>query len=177
MPKIKKAINPIPSRDEMETLVADIRHLQIGVLRLTADREAYIKAIDDRIGPKLADRQSLIDEKTVLVQSWAESNPDEFAKRKSIELTHGTIGFRTGTPKLVLLSRAWNWAKALVAVQKHLPNFIRSAPEIDKEAIIAQRDELAEFLPTCGVKVAQGETFFLEPKIDDITTAIKKEAA
>ncbi len=82
----------------------------------------------------------------------------------------GTLGFRTGTPALKLLSRAWNWQKVLEACQFILPAFIRNKPEIDKEQIIAQRDELREFLPKVGLKVDQGESFFVEPKLTEVET-------
>ena len=86
-------------------------------------------------------------------------------------------GFRTGTPRLVLLNRKWNWALVLEKVQALLPNFIRNKPEIDKEALISQRAELAEFLPMVGVKVTQAEAFFVEPKLENLENATTREAA
>ncbi len=126
----------------------------------------------------LAECAQALQVKTEALRAWAEANPDQFAKgRKSIEFLSGTLGFRTGTPKLALVSRAWTWVKALAAVQLLLPSFIRSVPEIDKEAIIAQREELAEFLPKCGLKVAQDESFFVEPKLTEVETRQVSQAA
>jgi phage host-nuclease inhibitor protein Gam len=179
MPKrITRKITAVPTRDQMEVLVADIRHLKIGLLKLNAERESLIKQIDDRLGPKMSSLTELIEEKSAEIQLWAEANPRDFEKRKSLELTHGTIGFRTGTPKLALLSRAWNWAKALAEVQMRLPNFVRSSPEIDKEALIAQRHDQAIqiTLPKCGLQVTQDEGFFIEPKIDEVELTQKQAA-
>ncbi|HEV2329214.1 MAG TPA: host-nuclease inhibitor Gam family protein [Verrucomicrobiae bacterium] len=178
--RITKPLVPTPTtRAEVEALVGDIRLLQIQRMSIQADREARVQALDDKFSRVLVPLDDQLEVKIAQVQAWAEANPVEFEKKKSIEFTHGTIGFRTGTPKLVLLSRAWNWKKALAAVQQFLPAFLRSVPEIDKESIIAQRDDetLKWALPRCGLKVDQGESFFVDPKIEDVNTTVKKEAA
>lgn len=176
--RLKKKIVTLPTRADVEILLADIRHLKIGLLKIKADREEAIKKIDDRCAGPLNDIQKMLDEKISEVQAWAEANPQEFENRKSLEFTHGTIGFRTGTPKLALLSRAWDWGKALAAVCHYLPNFIRSTPEIDKEAIIAQRDDQAIqlALPRCGLKVTQAESFYVEPNIEPVQIKHKEAA-
>jgi phage host-nuclease inhibitor protein Gam len=177
--RIKKKLMVVPDRTEMEILLGDVRTLHIALLRINAQREAAVKAIDDRVAPELDKINLAIEEKVAQIQAWAEANPREFENKKSLELTHGTIGFRTGTPALKLISRAWNWDQALLAISEHLPNFIRSVPEIDKEALIAQRgDENIQWaLPCCGLKVTQAESFFIDPKVEDVDITIKKEAA
>ena len=89
------------------------------------------------------------------------------------------VGFRTGTPKLALLNRQWTWEKVLAAVRQLLPNFIRETPTVDKEALIAQRDDqnLQYALPLCGMKIVQDESFYVEPKIEEVETREKTEAA
>jgi phage host-nuclease inhibitor protein Gam len=79
-------------------------------------------------------------------------------------------GFRSGTPSLALLNRKWNWEKVLAACQSVLPNFIRNKPEIDKAAIILQREELAEVLPLIGVKVKKAEGFFVDANLTQVET-------
>jgi phage host-nuclease inhibitor protein Gam len=122
-----------------------------------------------------------IKEKSEALRAWAEANPDQFPRdRKSIQFVTGVLGFRTGTPKLALLGKT-TWDMALRAVMGLLPNFVRNEPAIDKEAILAQRDELADFLPKVGLKVTQEEAFFIEPALTDTDArqvqAQKKEAA
>jgi phage host-nuclease inhibitor protein Gam len=101
------------------------------------------------------------------LEGWATRHPEAFGKKKSLKFSSGTIGFRDGQPKLEKTSKAITWERCLEAVQALLPNFIRSMPEIDKEAIIAQRVELAPLLPQCGLKVIQGERFYAKPDLTD----------
>jgi phage host-nuclease inhibitor protein Gam len=160
------------TRDEVEALVHEIAAIKNNERYVTSIMDKEIAAIRTRHEPALSQIADELKQKTAAVQEWAEANPAEFAKRKSIDFTSGTIGFRTGTPKLALLNRRWNWATALQAVQNWLPNFIRSVPEIDKEALLAQRDEqiIRETLPKVGLKVVQDESFYVEPNLTPLET-------
>lgn len=177
--RITKPALTVPTRNEVEILVGEIRLLTTQVMSIEADRQHKLQQIDERFSKLTGPLQADLDQKTQRVQAWAEANPAEFEKRKSIEFNHGTVGFRTGTPKLILISRAWNWAKALAQVQLRLPNFVRSAPEIDKEALIGQRNDppIKLSLPLCGLAVTQGETFFIDPKVEQVETKQVTEAA
>jgi hypothetical protein len=55
-----------------------------------------------------------------------------------------------------------------------MPAFVRSSPEIDKAALIAQRDDptLITVMPFCGLKVTNDECFFVET---DLTPVEKRE--
>jgi phage host-nuclease inhibitor protein Gam len=88
------------------------------------------------------------------------------------------IGFRTGTPKLALAKRGGNWNAALECVKAFLPAFIRNKPEIDKEALIAQRDDepVKWALPQCGLKVTQGESFYIEPHLEQVAEKVQEVA-
>ena len=91
-----------------------------------------------------------------------------FAKKKSLEMVHGTIGFRTGTPKLKTL-KGFTWASAKNLVCEFLPAFIRTTEEIAKDKLLADRDVegMTEKMAQCGIMVAQDETFYVEPKKED----------
>lgn len=71
-----------------------------------------------------------------------------------------------------LLNRKWNWEKVVDALQHRLPAFLRDKPEVDKAALLAQRDEpvIRENLPLVGLKVTQDEGFFVEPKLTKVET-------
>jgi len=103
------------------------------------------------------------------LQAYAVENQAElFSKKKSLDMTHGTIGFRTGTPKLKTL-KGFTWAAALQLVKDYLPAFVRTTEEIAKDKMLAERDTegMAEQMAKCGIAVAQDETFFVEPKKED----------
>lgn len=176
--RIKKNLPTIRSREEAEARMNDLASTANNRRRLVAQRDAEVLAINSKFEGRLATCEQAIDEATDALRVWAESFPEEFPKgRKSLELVSGTLGFRTGTPKLALLSRAWTWEKVTEAVQRWLPNFIREKPEVDKENILNQREELEPLLARCGVKVLQGESFFIEPKLSDMDARQTSEVA
>ena len=83
-------------------------------------------------------------------------------------MTHGTIGYRTGTPKLKTL-KGFTWASALNLVREFLPSFIRTTEEIAKDKLLADRDAegMGEKMAQCGITVTQDETFYVEPKKEE----------
>ena len=101
----------------------------------------------------------------VLEQSlirWADYNkPDLFARKKSLELTFGVIGFRAST-KLKTLSK-WTWERVLGALKDAgLATCVRIKEEVDKDAL---KGLAPEKLAEVGVKAVQEDAFYYE--LDD----------
>ena len=85
-----------------------------------------------------------------------------FSGKKSLHLQHGSIGFRTGTPRVVK-RRSLTWEAALrLFKQKEWP-FVRVKEAVDKEQIIAQRGDpgMMAALSDMGIEVRQEERFFI----------------
>jgi phage host-nuclease inhibitor protein Gam len=171
----------LATREDAEATMNDLAATANNQRKIQAQLDDEILRIKAFYEPNLTACTQAIGEYTAALQAWAESNPAEFKGLKSITFNTGRLGFRTGTPKLILLNRRWTWKTALRAVQAFLPNFIRNDPAIDAEALIAQRDEsiIAETLPKCGLQVTQGESFFVEPDLTDTDArqVTKTEAA
>lgn len=146
---------------EIELQCAKIREKhQADLTRLTAERDASFD----------------------MLQSFAMENQAElFSKKKSLDMAHGTIGFRTGTPKLKTL-KGFTWASALELVKTFLPSYIRKIEEIAKDKLLADRDmdevdvtdrmvlqqiSMKAAMAKCGIQVVQDETFYVEPKKED----------
>jgi phage host-nuclease inhibitor protein Gam len=174
--RIKVKLQTISTRTEAEAVMNELALAENNRRKAIASRDEIILSITEDYTGKIELCEAAIKEKTAALCAWAEANPQLFEKKKSLALYAGTLGFRTGTPKLSLLSRAWNWKKVTDALMVHLPNFIRSVPEADKESLLAQREELAPVFPLVGVKVEQGESFFIEPNLTD-TDARQQVAA
>lgn len=159
------------SREEAERLVAEITDLTIKRTQLSADMDAEITAIRSRYETTLGNTDARIDSLTDQVRDWALANPEEFGKKKSLEMTHGVIGFRTGMPKLKTLS-GFTFARVLhqLRVVAWGAAFIRIKEEPDKEALLsayATKNISAAELRLVGVRVDQDETFFVEPSVTD----------
>ena len=159
--KADASINKIQA--EIELQCAKIREKrQSDLTRLTAERDAAFE----------------------ILQSFATENQTElFAKKKSLEMAHGVIGFRTGTPKLKTL-KGFTWASALELVKTFLPSYLRQTEEIAKDRLLADRDleavsitddgltkhdvAMSQAMAKCGIQVVQDETFFVEPKGEEV---------
>lgn len=176
--RIKISLQLIRSRDEAEAVMHELANIANNKRKLVAKMDTEVLAAQSRYAAGIEQCEAEARAKTDALRMWAESNPQEFGKKKSIEFLAGVLGFRTGTPKLALLNRAWNWDKVTEAVCSFLPNFVRNKPEVDKEAILGQRDEEAiqAILPRVGLKVVQDESFYAEPKLTDADEVVKQAA-
>lgn len=172
MPKSRIKINlpQIATRDEAEGVMNDLAVAENTRRKFIARRDADVLAVNAKYENAIGACAETVRAKSEMLRAWAEATPEAFAKgRKSIDLGSGTLGFRTGTPKLALLSRAWDWNKVLAALRAcGLKNFIRTKDEVDKEAIIAAAVAAGGVgIPGVGVKVVQEESFFVEPSLTD----------
>lgn len=137
--------------------------------RITATLDEKITALREKHQDELA---HLDEEKTAafdLIQAYAVENQEVlFAKKKSLETTHGLIGFRTGTPKIKTL-KGFTWAAITEMLKEFLPDYVRSKDEPMKDKLLADRDNenVAENLARCGMEVVQDEAFFVEPKKEE----------
>lgn len=165
----KKTIITGVSKEAAEEAFAAYAKAQAEHAKITAEIELQCAKIREKHQDKLSQLQGAMDENFDTLQSFATENQAElFSKKKSLEMVHGTIGFRTGTPKLKTL-KGFTWASALQLVKEFLPGHIRATEEIAKDKLLADRDDdkVAENLSRCGIMVAQDETFFVEPKKED----------
>ncbi len=165
----KKVIITGVTREAADEAFAQYAKADAQSAKITADIELQCAKIREKYAAKLAE---LDEEKTKAfdtLQSFATENQAElFTKKKSLEMAHGTIGFRTGTPKLKTL-KGFTWASALQLVKEFLPSYIRQSEEIAKDKLLADRDT-EDFMPQmnkCGIQVVQDETFYVEPKKED----------
>ena len=150
--------------------------------KINADIELQCAKIREKRADELtrldAEREQAFD----TLQAYATENQAElFTKKKSLEMAHGTIGFRTGTPKLKTL-KGFTWASALQLVKEFLPGYVRQTEEIAKDKLLADRDSdvmvtgdplgpgkpMREQMAKCGIAVTQDETFYVEPKKEEV---------
>ncbi len=172
--RIKVALPLIKSRDEAESVMNELATAANNQRSLIALRDEEVLALNAKYEVDLAECSDLLKEKTEMLRAWAECNPDQFTKgRKSIEMLSGTLGFRTGTPKLAVLSRAFNWEKVieLMRAAADWKPFVRTKEEVDKEGILGaaaaaqNKEAFAEDLKRVGLQVKQEESFFVEPNL------------
>jgi phage host-nuclease inhibitor protein Gam len=172
--RIRLQVSPTLTRPEIELLVSAIAAAKNHERLATTLMDEEIAAIREKYQPRLEAEAKRLAEMSAAVQACAEANPQEFHQRKSIEFVCGTIGFRTGTPKLKTLGRL-TWDVVLQALRraKWGSAYIRTKEEINKEQIIA--DVSAESLSAAdllkiGAVVIREESFFIDPKLTETET-------
>ena len=160
------------TRNRAEELLGEIAVLTLERNERKIEMDRRLTAVREEFEAPLSSLGKQIEEKTTLLEAWAAANPDDFPKnRKSIEMTHGTIGYRLGTPKLkTLMRKTWDQILELIRANDWT-QFIRTKEEVNKDAILAEygQDRLSDQqLKHIGVQVVQDESFFVEPKLEDL---------
>lgn len=165
----KKTVITGVTREEAEQAFANYAKADASINKINADIDLQCAKIREKyqnqLGSLACDRECAFD----TLQAYATENQAElFAKKKSLDMAHGTIGFRTGTPKLKTL-KGFTWASALNLVKEFLPDFIRKTEEVAKDKLLADRDVegMSDKMAKCGILVTQDETFYVEPKQEE----------
>ena len=185
MARQKKTIITGVTREAADESFATYAKSEAQIQKINAEIELQCAKIREKYADKLSILVAEKDKAFDVLQSFATEHQAElFTKKKSLDMAHGTIGFRTGTPKLKTL-KGFTWASALTLVKKFMPfDYIRQTEEIAKDKLLADRDlkevavydtptgdprevTMREAMAACGIMVAQDETFYVEPKKED----------
>lgn len=178
----KKVISGV-TREAADQAFAEYAKADASINKINAEIELQLAKIREKRQAELTVLAQQRDQAFDTLQAFAIENQTElFSKKKSLDMTHGTIGFRTGTPKLKTM-KGFTWEAAKTLVKKFLPDYIRTSEEIAKDKLLADRElEEVEFVESditkksvpmsqamseCGILVVQDETFYVEPKKED----------
>lgn len=120
---------------------------------------------------ELVDR---LEEPQEILEVYAKEQKKNWGKKKSLELLHCIVGFRTGTPKVVK-DKGFSWEAVLQLLKKNVlfENFIRKTEEVNKENILAEKNEsvLKKLKDLCYITVDQDEKFFIDTKKEELAAA------
>ena len=175
--RVKIKITAPATREAMESLVGDIAALKLEEQRLKNEMDAQLQVVRENYEGRLADNNDQLAARMPHALAWAEAHAEEFGGKKSLELLHGVIGWRTNPPSLKPL-KGWTWATVLDKI-KSLPamiQYVRTKEEVAKDTILADREVLGDGLRVIGCRVVQEDEFFIEPKLTK-TEARVTEAA
>ncbi|MBD3748967.1 MAG: host-nuclease inhibitor Gam family protein [Sphingobacteriales bacterium] len=161
----KKVLFVGVDREQAEDAFATYAEADAEIQKIQATMDVQITKLREKYADRLSALALKKEESFEMIQAYAESNRDDFGKKKSMELTHGIIGFRTGTPKLKT-RRGYTWASCTNLIKEFLPSYIRVVEEPAKDRLLADREvpETAALFEKVGILVDQDETFFVEPK-------------
>lgn len=179
----KKTIISGVTREAADEAFASYAKADAQCAKINAEIELQCAKIREKYQERLTVLTAEREQAFETLQAFAVENKSElFAKRKSLEMAHGTIGFRLGTPKLKTL-KGFTWASALTLVKKFMPGYVRTTEEIAKDRLLADRDlervpfdcadipfneiPMSRAMVECGIMVTQDEAFFVEPKSEE----------
>jgi phage host-nuclease inhibitor protein Gam len=166
---VKLPESEIQTRDEADVFMGRLAELQTASDALTAEMDAEIQAVRQAYEKRLNRLAESTKPLTVALQFWAEMNKETWPA-KSLDLVHGRLGFRTGTPS-VRLVRGVTEAAALDFIRQRAEwaaRYIRTADSINREALITDRELLTPATQAAmGIKIAQSEPFYIEPKHEE----------
>lgn len=179
----KKTVITGVTREAAEEAFGTYAKVDAQIEKINADIDLQCAKIREKHQLELGNLKEERDKAFDTLQAYATENQAElFTKKKSLDMAHGTIGFRTGTPKLKTI-KGFTWASALTLVKKFMPGYIRTSEEIAKDKLLADRElegvdfiengimkkkeSMSKAMAECGIIVAQDETFYVEPKKED----------
>lgn len=151
--------------EEAETALAEYATCDAKIAKINATMDEQIIKIREKYADDLQELSDKREEKLNELHFFAESNAQLFDKKKSIGMSHGVIGFRTGTPKLKTLKK-FTWPAVTMLLKEYLPTYVRTVEEPAKDKLLADRDneDVAGLFKKVGIEVAQEESFYVELK-------------
>lgn len=165
MPKEKKKVYNNITRELAEEAMSKFAQSANAISNLEARMNEDLQKIRDRYQDDLNRHNASKDEQVNILEAWAYENKDSWGKAKSQELLHGSLGFRTGTPK-VKFDRGFNTKSVTALLKEHYPQYVRVVDDLNKEQLIADRDEdfFEKVAAKAHIQVVQEETFFVTSK-------------
>lgn len=158
------------SPEQAEKVLGDYAQADARIQELTAEMDQKITSIRDKYADRLTELSEKKDEASKILHFYAEKNRDMFSKKRSLEMSHGKIGFRMGTPKLKT-KKGFTWASVMELCKEFAPDWVRVKEEPNKELILANREVegMDKLIDKVGVIVDADETFFIELKKEEIS--------
>src|ERR1039458_9106657 len=99
--RIKVQLPMIKSREEAEIVMNELATAANVQRSLIALRDGEVLGINEKYEAKLAKCAVVLKDRTDALRAWAEATPEAFPRDcKSLKLVCGTLGFRSGMPKL-----------------------------------------------------------------------------
>lgn len=166
MAREKKVVLTGVSIEQMEDAFGDYASADARLAKINANIDVQMVSIREKYADEIARLGAQKEKAFDVLQAFALEQKDVlFSKKKSMDSVHGTLGFRTGTPKLKTL-KGFTWASVLMLLKEFLPAYVRTAEEPAKDKLLADRDcdAVRVLFPRVGISVVQDEAFYVEPK-------------
>lgn len=174
MGRTKKVLVPQITADDAEKAMADYVAADESLTKMNAQIEEQCARIREKYAAKIANAESARITAFDTLSTYAQINREEvFGTQKSVQLLHGTIGFRTSRAHLEP-GKDQTWDTILPSVRTLMPAYIRTKEEVDKARLLADRSRsvetsrgllpMADAFELCGIELKQNEVFYVDTK-------------
>jgi phage host-nuclease inhibitor protein Gam len=172
MAREKKKVIANVTREQAEDAMAIFADAANSLGTIEAEMNGKINSIRDKYQDKITGFKEQKDAQVEVLEVFATETHDQWGKKKSMELLHGVIGFRTGTPK-VKFEKGFNSKSVTAILQEKYPDYVRTVTEMDKEKLISERDAdgFEMLCKKAHIEVVQDETFYVESKTEALQPA------
>jgi phage host-nuclease inhibitor protein Gam len=180
---IKSTIQSQEQADQVLREIALLENRKTEVESWITEREQNIReqaksklVLNDTTSETVPDRITALSANLI---AYIEEHQESFGeKKRSLDLMHGTIGYRLGTPKVSILGRMTQ--KAIMeteAIFKRLKSWgwIEDKPRLDKQAILSayavEKDKTLKRLKEVSMTVEQTDEPWFETRHVEIESA------
>jgi hypothetical protein len=158
----------IKTRAQFEIVVENIVEMKRSRADAVNMMEMEIAAVREKHQKLILEIEHHLRAETEWAQMWFLQHPEVMDKDRALKLNVATVGLVSSGRELVRASRRWTWTRIAEALGQ-LPwgkNYLRQPePEVDKDKVLANLAVLDPVeLRAAGLKVIEGEHFFIEPK-------------
>jgi phage host-nuclease inhibitor protein Gam len=157
----------IRTREQLDAVVENIVSLKGELAELERAQATEIVGVREKFRAPLTEVDRFLQKEIAWVETWARQNPSAFVTDRLLRCPHATIGYRMMPPRVERASRQWTWTEAasrLSEVEWGRRYLRTPAAEVDRDAILADLASLSnDELRQVGIKIVQGERFFIEP--------------
>ena len=151
--------------------VGELRRVDSRVAKMLAKREAAKAKIDEQYREALDGEGELRKVTVASVRAFCKKHRRDLHGAKSVQLDNGVVGWELGKQRVDLLTRAKDWAKALLKiVADGRKRYVRIIRELAKSVMIEDYKAgtlTDEQLAAWDLRITQTERFFIRPKADD----------
>lgn len=177
--RMKKAVVTGVTREMADRAFAEYAKALSRQKKIAADVELACTRIREKYQDELSALSEEAEKAFEVLRVYADEHPEAFGGRRSLEMAHGRVGYRTGMPQL-RTERGFTQAAVIALIKDAFPEraaeFVTVKESLNKEAIIASVRQPAEaegwldgarLERECHATVVQEETFYVEARTED----------
>jgi len=171
MAKTKTKVTPIVTEMEANEVLARYAKADSALTKLNAELDLKITKLREEKAEKIAEYTQELKDTNEILLAFAAGNPQLFESKKTLDMQHGSIGYRT-SPPAVNIKKGVKVETVVELLQnsKIGQQYVKTKTtySLDKEAILAKREDtkLMGKLGEYFITVEQAEVFFVDPKTE-----------